>query len=224
MAAPGQHEPKARPRLPQRGERLEQTNVVLVRPRARRVEQEGLPLDLVVGLEDLVVDRVRDDVDAPGIELEVLDGAPADELARDEDGGRPASGTVVGHASERPARRAEELRQVAVLDVVQRHDRRSVRAGHGDGQRVVDDVERRERSRHASRAPRGERHRRDPRRPALADRGIVHLDRRQPVRHVLGPGGHENRVLGGADTGQRPHELAGVGLGTTEIAGGESEQ
>src|SRR6185436_8286520 len=50
VAAAGEHEPKLRPLLPQERERLEETLVVLVRPRPGRVEEELLAR-LAAGVE-----------------------------------------------------------------------------------------------------------------------------------------------------------------------------
>ena len=61
---PREHETQLRPLAAQERERLEQPRVVLVRPRARGVEEERLALDRRVGREALVVDAEVDRVDA----------------------------------------------------------------------------------------------------------------------------------------------------------------
>ena len=61
-----------------------------------------------------------------------VDGALAHELAGHDHGGGRARRAVVGEAPERALARREELRQVEVLDVVERHDA-SAPATRGDG-------------------------------------------------------------------------------------------
>ena len=171
-----------------------------------------------------MVDRERDDVDTRRVEVEGVARALAHELARHDHGGGRARGAVVGEASERAARRPEELRQVAVLDVVERHDRRHLHARGRNRQRIVDDVELRDLIADLLRAPRLERHHRDPQRAALGDRRILDLDRRETFCRILCAGGDEHGVLERPDPRQRPDELSRIGLGATEVAGGEREQ
>ena len=129
-----------------------------------------------------------------------------------------ACGAVVGEPPERAPRGPEELGQVAMLDVVQRHDGGRVRARRRHRQRVVDDVERRDLGADALRPPRLQRHRRDPQWPALGDGRVLHLDRGEPLGRVLRPGGHEDRVVGRPDLRERADELARVRLGAAHVA------
>ena len=113
--------------------------MVFVRPGSRGVEDERLSLFLA-GAEERVVDPVRDDVDERRIQLEQLERAAANELARHDHRRCGAGGAVVRYAPERAARRAEELGQIAMLHIVESHDRGRFRRRHGDRERVVHHV------------------------------------------------------------------------------------
>ena len=171
-----------------------------------------------------MVDRVWDDVDAVGIEIEQLDGAPANELARDDHGRGSAGSAVVGDAPERPARRAEELREIAMLRVVQGHDRRRLRPRRRHRQRVVKDVELCDVRRHRFRATRGERHRRDAERAAPSDGRVLDLDRGQTLGRVLRPRRNEHRVVVRPDSSERADELSRVRLGPARVSGRQREE
>ena len=171
-----------------------------------------------------MVDRVRDDVHSIRAELEQLDRASADELAHDDDGGRAPGGAVVGDTPERAPGGAEELRQVTVLGVVQRDDRRRPRPGRGDGQRVVEDVELCDVRGDGLRASRGECHGRDPERAAPSDGRILDLDGGQTVGCVFRACRHEHHVVVRSDPPERADELSRVGLGSTEVTGRQRQQ
>jgi hypothetical protein len=87
-----------------------------------------------------VVEPVRNDANAHAVDAEVPCDAVPDELARDDDASRGARSAVVVEGPERALRAREELRQVEVLQVVHRHDRRRVERRHADRERIVDDV------------------------------------------------------------------------------------
>ncbi len=128
-------------RLSERRERLEQPDVVLVRPGPRGIEEERLAL-LVSGAEERVVDAVRDHVDGCRVELEQLERPVSHELAGHDDRGGRARRAVVGDAPERAARGTEELREIPMLHVVQGDDGRHLGRRDRHGERVVDDVDR----------------------------------------------------------------------------------
>ena len=143
MTRSGEDEPELGPLPPRARERLVQPGVVLVRPRVRRVEQEGLAR-FVAGRQALVVDAEgnRDDTRR-------VDPVPEEErLARvlrdgDHDSARRdrllVEDAPVGELGPR-----EELRVELVLQVVDGHRRRRpvARRREGHGEREVDRVER----------------------------------------------------------------------------------
>jgi hypothetical protein len=69
-----------------------------------------------------VVDPVMDDAHPRRVEPKQLDGAVADEAARDDHEPRPSNGPVVRERAKGALGAREEPRQVEVLEVVQRHD------------------------------------------------------------------------------------------------------
>ena len=223
QTASGEDEPELRPRLAQRRERLEEPRVVLVRPWSRRVEEDRLRL-LVAEPEDRVVDRVRDDVHAAGVEIQELDSAAAHELARHDDGRGTAGRAVVRDSPERPASRAEELGKVSMLRVVQRDDGRCLCSRRGHRQRVVENVELGDLRRHGPRTPRGKRHRRDAKRAPAPHGRILDLDRRQPLGRVLRTRWHEHDVLVRPDAVQRTRELSRVRLRSATVSGRQRQE
>ncbi len=215
--ASGEHEAQLRARLAETRECLQQAGVVLVRPGPCGVQHDRLGL-FVTEREHRMVDRERHDVHTRGIEVEQLDGSRAHELARDDDRCSASSGAVVGDAPERPARRAEELREIAVLRVVERDDSRRLRPRRGDGQRIVEHVELCDMGGHGLRPASRECHGRDPERAAPRNGWVLDLDGREPFGRVLGSRGHENGVVVGPDAPEPAQELPRVRLGSTEVA------
>jgi len=118
----------------------EQPGVVLVGPRPRGVEEEGLTRDVGHRREPLVVDAEVDGVDADGVQAESLDDARLHPFAdHDHAVGSPCR-AVVGEPSEQALAPRKEPGQVEVLHIEQRQHRREVEAWKRNGQRVVDDA------------------------------------------------------------------------------------
>ena len=108
MAAAGQHELELGPLLAQERERFEEPLMVLVRPRAGRVEEKRFAL-LVARREAIVVDAERDRVDVLRRDAEPFDHGPAHELAVDDDCVGIACRALVGEAAVGALGAAEEL-------------------------------------------------------------------------------------------------------------------
>ena len=223
MAAAREHQAQLGPVAAEQREGLEQACVILVRPRPGGVQQQRLAL-LGPGSEARVVDAVVDDPDPAGRDPEPLDHPVADERRRDDDRLRRARRAVVGERAERPLAAREELRQIQVLEVLQRHHAGGRDRRNADRERVVDDAGRPQMPAQAARADSGERHRGE----ALTDRA---------GESVLGDdlGGEALRAVGGARrqvhavgkrpaTVQRAQQLAGRRLGAAVHAGDERQQ
>ena len=161
VAGAREDEAELGPLVAEQRERLEESGVVLVRPRTGRIEQELLSL-LVARMKPLVVDAPRDRVDALRRDAEQLDRAPPDELARHDHGVGLSRRPLVRARSEEPLGAREELGMVEVLQVVHRHRRRDLERRQRDRERVVDGVEPIEASPQAPGRSGGERHRERP--------------------------------------------------------------
>ena len=197
--------------------------MVLVRPRSGGVEDDGFPL-LVGGTEHAVVYGMGDDVNAIAVQPKRVMRSLAHELAGNDHGRGRACRAIVGEPAERAARGPEELREVAVLDVVQRHHRRRLYARRRHGQRIVDHVQCRPLLPDALRATCLQRHRDDAERSALRDGRILDLDRRKPFCRVLRASRDEHGVLERPDAPERPNELPRVGLRTAQVTGRQGQQ
>ena len=113
-------EPQLGPLRADEGERLEQAGMVLVRPRARGVEEERLTVDAGRRREPLVVDTQVDRVHACALEAEPLDDPLLDPFADHDHACRAPGSAVVGESPEHPLAAREELRQVEMLHVEER--------------------------------------------------------------------------------------------------------
>ncbi len=142
--------------------------MVLVRPAAGGVEQEGLAR-LSRGLEALVVEPVVDHSHRCRLEPEQLDRACADEGARADDERSRARRAMVGERPEGAFAAREELRQVEVLEVVEGNEARNGERGDTDRERIVDDLGAGERAAERCGTGGGERHR---------DQALGHASRR----------------------------------------------
>ena len=223
VAAARQHELELRPLPADEGERLQQPGVVLVRPRARRIEQEGLAW-FVARAEQLVVDSVRCHVHRPWIEFEQLHGTLAHEPARDDHHLRPPCGPVVCRLAKHALPPREQRRPVEVQDVVERDGEWLPRLRERDRQRIVDGFGAVEpctnpAGSHSRRAHCGEPLQQRARGPVLGD----HL-RRQTVPRVRRDGRQEGDVLELAVLRKRPRERPRIGLAAADRARNERQE
>ena len=177
MSAARQDEAQLGPLLTEQRERLEEPDVVLVRPGTGRIEQELLSL-LVAWMKPLVVDTPRDRVHPLRRDAEQLDRPSPDELTRHDHRVGLARRPLMRASTEEPLRAREELGMVEVLEVVHRHHRRDLQRRQRDRQWIVDGVQRTEALPEAPRSRGGEGHRERPLRdtacePVLGDRHLA---------------------------------------------------
>ena len=211
------------PVLAQQREGLEEPGVILVRPRARRVEQKLLAR-LVARLEELVIDAVVDHPDPVPVEAEGLLRAVADEGARHDHELRRASRAVVGDPPELALAAGEELWQVEMLDVVQRHRGRRLYRWDADRQRVVHGVDAGEPPDERPRPGGRPRHgRQSPGNRAGCPVLLGHL-RREPLTRVGRDGRQVDAVGERPSTREGAQELAGCRFAASELTGDERQE
>ncbi len=218
------------------GERAQQSLVVLVRPEVRRIEDEALGQRRQRGVvlvgrrrEAVVVDGAGDRGDARGVDAQPRDDLAAGVVGQRQDVVRVLRGAVVGDAPERPLAAREELRQLVVLDVVERDDARRARDPRDrDRHRVVDEVDpRRDVAGEHPRREQGGRHGEQPRRGAVA-RAVVRDDVHRRVRGVERRGDPAAREhghpLAARVAAELAHECAGIGLRAARAAREQREE
>jgi hypothetical protein len=223
VAAPRQHELELGPLPTDERERFEQPGVVLVRPGARRVEQEGLTW-LVTRAEEIVVDAVRGHVNPGRVEAEELDRALPDECARDDRGLCPPGGAVVGHFAQCSLPARKQLGTIEVQDVVQRDGERLSRLRERDRQRIVNGVRAVEPCANPTWTHGRRAHRRKPLRQRPGSAVFGDDLRRKSVPGVGRDGRHEGEVLELTVLRERPRQGPCVGLAASDRARNERQE